>query len=407
MLEGRRIVVGVTGGIAAYKACELVSRLVQRGADVRVIMTRNATHLVGPATFRALTGHDVAVEMFGASVEIEIGHVSLAQWAEAICIAPATANIIGKFAAGIADDLLSTTLLAARCPIVIAPAMNHAMWESPAVQANIATLANRGVILIEPEEGWLACGEVGKGRLASVERILAGIRLALRRSHLAGRQSPLYGRRLLVTAGPTRERLDPVRFISNPSTGAMGFAIALEAQARGAAVSLVHGPTHLPPPPVDDVSEVQTAEDMLGAVLQRIDQCDIYISAAAVADFRPEQAAAEKIKKSGREGLTLKLVPTPDIITEVRKRRPDLLLVGFAAETGDLESRAREKMHAKQMDMIVANDVTKPGAGFGEGTNEVLIIDRTGRSLRAGPAPKDEIAAAILDAVEDLLSARE
>ncbi len=396
--------VGVTGSIAAYKAAELVSALRQREADVRVIMTAHAQELVGPATFRALSGHDVATAMFdGAEQEIE--HVSLARFAEALAIVPATANVLGKMAAGIADDLLTTNVLAVECPIVVAPAMNWRMWENPAVQENVAKLRERGVIIVDPERGFLACGEEGGGRMASLPRLLAAIRYALRVADLAGSPSPLSGKKVIVTAGPTREHIDPIRFISNPSSGAMGFEIARELRARGAEVTVVHGPTHLSPPAECEAVDVTTADEMAEAVLDRIDDADVFIGAAAVADFRPETEAPEKIHKTDA-GLTLKLVRTPDIIHEVRNRRDDILVVGFAAETTDAVIRALAKLRDKGMDMIVANEVG-PDRGFGEGETSVTIVRPDGHAEPTPVLPKDEIASLIVDAVEELVEARE
>jgi phosphopantothenoylcysteine decarboxylase/phosphopantothenate--cysteine ligase len=399
-LSGRRVVVGVTGSIAAYKAAELVSSLRQRGAEIQVVMTRNACQLVGPATFRALSGRNVASEMW-SQTEFDIEHVALARFAEVMVVAPATANLIGKMASGIADDLLTTNLLAADCPIVVAPAMNSRMWANAAVQENLATLRRRGVIIVEPEEGFLACGEEGKGRLASLQRILAAIRLGLRQGFLAGCESPIAGKRVLITAGPTREWLDPVRFLSNPSSGAMGFALATEAAARGACVTLVHGPTHLVPPPVDETVAVTTAAEMADAVFVRLDSADIFIGAAAVADYRPAQSHDHKIKKAGI-ALQLALEPTLDIISEVRRRRPGMVVVGFAAETESLEQHAREKLERKGLDLIVANYVGRD-RGFGPGETQLLILSRTGQPKQTGLLPKDEACSLVIDAIEDFL----
>ncbi|MCD6352486.1 MAG: bifunctional phosphopantothenoylcysteine decarboxylase/phosphopantothenate--cysteine ligase CoaBC [Armatimonadetes bacterium] len=399
-LKGRRVVLGVTGSIAAYKAAELASALVQRGAEVWVVMTASARQLVGEATFRALTGRQVAAEMWGTA-ELDIEHIALADFAEVMMIAPATANILAKMAAGIADDLLTTNLLAVTCPVVVAPAMNARMWAHPAVQENVERLRQRGVIVVEPEEGYLACGDEGRGRLASLDRLLAAIRLGLRMKDRQGTPSPLAGKSLLITAGPTREPLDPVRFLSNPSSGAMGFALATEAAARGAHVTLVHGPTALAAPPVAEIVPVTTAEDMARAVFDRLDATDLFIGAAAVADYRPAAPSDEKIKKT-QGPLELRVEPTTDIIAEVRRRRPDMPIVGFAAETGDLRGRAEEKRDRKGLDMIVANDFG-PDRGFGPGKTSLLLLRRGREPIETGEVFKDEAASVVLDAVEELL----
>jgi len=401
-LTGRRVVVGVTGSIAAYKAADFVSALVQRGAEVRVVMTRAAQELIGPATFRSLTGHDVATELFEPSPEI--AHVALACFGEVLAVVPATANFLAKMAQGVADDLLTTNVLAFRGPVVVAPAMNWRMWANAAVQENVQKLRQRGVIIVEPEEGFLACGETGRGRLARLETLLAAIRFALRRADLQGKPSPLAGARVLITAGPTREYIDPVRFISNASTGAMGFALAAEAAARGAKVRVIHGPTHLAPPPDISTVPVMTASEMAEAAFAALDDADIFIGAAAVADYAPAVTAAQKQPKSAAP-LDLKLEPTVDIITEVKKRRPELVVVGFAAETENVEARAREKLERKRMDMVVANEVGRE-KGFGQGETELTIVLVDGPSRRTGPVAKDDAASLVIDALEDLLGAR-
>ncbi len=401
-LRGRRIVVGVTGGIAAYKAAELVSALRQRGAEVWVVMTASARQLVGEATFRALSARSVATDLWELP-EFDIEHIALAQFAEVALIAPATANVIGKMAAGIADDLLTTNLLALTCPVIVAPAMNSRMWANAAVQENLRTLRRRGVIVVEPEEGRLACGEEGPGRLASLERLLAALRLGLRRQDLGDAESPLAGKRVLVTAGPTREALDPVRFLSNPSSGAMGFALAAEAHARGALVTVVHGPTALAPPDCAETVGVTSAGEMAEAVFARLDGAEVFIGAAAVADYRPAAPSDHKMKKAEGD-LSLILERTVDIIAEVRRRRPDIVAVGFAAETDDVEAEAREKLERKGLDLIVANRVG-PDEGFGPGETELLIIGRDGEARATGRVAKDEAASLVLDALEELLTA--
>lgn len=401
-LNGRRIVVGVTGGIAAYKAADFVSALVQRGADVRVVMTRAARELVGPATFRSLTGHDVALELF--EPVIDTTHVALACFGEVLAVVPATANFLAKAAHGIADDLLTTNVLAFRGPVLVAPAMNWRMWGNVAVQENVEKLRQRGVIIVEPEEGFLACGETGRGRLARLDTLLAAVRYALRRADLQDKPSPLTGRRVLITAGPTREYLDPVRFLSNASTGAMGFALAAEAIARGAKVSVVHGPTYLAPPPDIHAVPVTTAAEMAEAVFAALDETDIFIGAAAVADYTPAAPADQKQPKSAAP-LEVRLLPTIDIIAEVRKRRPDAVIVGFAAETHDAEARAREKLRRKKMDIVVANEVGRD-KGFGPGETQLTILSADGPIRQTGPMAKDDAASLVVDAIEDLLRAR-
>lgn len=401
-LSGRRIVVGVTGSIAAYKAADFVSALVQRGADVRVVMTQAAKELIGPANFRSLTGHDVALELFEPIVEPV--HVALACFGEVLAVVPATANFLAKMAHGIADDLLTTNVLAFLGPVVVAPAMNWRMWANAVVQENVEKLRQRGVIIVEPEEGFLACGETGRGRLARLESLLAAVRYALRRADLQDARSLLAGRRVLITAGPTREYLDPVRFLSNASTGAMGLALAAEAAARGARVSVVHGPTHLPAPPGIHAVPVTTAAEMAEAVFAALEETDIFIGAAAVADYTPAAPADQKHPKRAAP-FELSLLPTTDIIAEVRKRKPDVIVVGFAAETHDAEARAREKLRRKGMDMIVANEVGRE-KGFGPGETQLTILYADGPIRQTGPMAKDDAASLVLDAVEDLLRAR-
>ncbi len=394
---------GVTGSIAAYKAADLVSALVQRGAEVRVVMTKAAREMVGVATFRALSGREVGTELFG-NVEFDIGHVSLAQFAEAMVVAPATANVIGKMVAGIADDLLTTNLLAVECPVVVAPAMNKRMWANATVQANVATLKERSVIVVAPGEGFLACGEVGAGRLADRDALLAAIRFALRRGELAGQASPLAGKKVVLTAGPTREHLDPVRFLSNPSSGAMGYALAMEAAARGAMVTLVHGPSELAAPACVEEVAVTTAAEMAEAAFAKVAEADVFVGAAAVADYSPAETQAHKAHKK-HEPVEIALEPTVDIIAEVRRRRAEMVVVGFAAETQDVEASAREKMDRKGMDMIVANRVG-PTEGFGPGETTVTILVGRKSAATVGPVQKDEAASAIIDAVEGVVVGR-
>ena len=395
-LKDRRIVVGVCGGIAAYKACEVVSRLRQDGAQVRVVMTRNATEFVGLATMRALSGQDVACEMFGAMPEMEIEHIALAEFGEVIIVVAATANVIGKVAGGICDDLLTTTINAAAGTVIFAPAMNRRMWENPITQRNVQTLAALGYVFVGPDCGRLACGDMGMGRLCSAEDILDAVDQAL-----GPPESRLRGRRVLITSGPTREWLDPVRFISNPSSGKMGFALAQEALARGARVLVVSGPTTQRPPWGAEVVRVETTEEMLRAVQAGLEGTDVVVGAAAPADFRPVVRAEHKLKKSRAAALELEL--TPDIIASLASGKGQRIHVGFAAETGDLERNARAKLEAKGLDMIVANDITAAGAGFGGDTNEVTIYNQSGAARHVEQCTKREVAVAVWDEVERLL----
>jgi len=366
------VLLGVTGGIAAYKACEVVRGLQKGGARVKVVMTRNATEFVGAATFKALTREPVALDLFdepGAPIH----HISLAQEAEIFCIVPCTANVLNKIANGVADDLLTTTALATRAPLVIAPAMNAQMWRAEATQISISILEARGATIIEPEVGYLACGEEGEGRLAEPETIVEAVLRELRRSR------DLEGKRVLVTAGPTREPLDPVRYISSPSSGLTGFLIAEEAARRGAEVKLITGPVDLPGPFGVHTIRVQTACEMLEAANCVFEGADAAIFTAAVSDFRPTHPAETKIKK-GRdvpadEPYTLELTPNPDILATLAADKQLIYVVGFAAETEDLEAAAKAKLISKNADLIVANDVSQPGIGFSSKFNQVLLVD--------------------------------
>jgi len=397
-MKNRRVVVGVTGGIAAYKACDLVSKLTQAGAQVRVVMTDSAQQLVSPLTFATLSGRPVATDMWAEREEM--AHISLADFAEVFIVAPATANIIGKFAAGIADDLLSTALLTVTCPVLMAPAMNTRMWQNATVQANVERLRERGVVIVEPESGRLACGDTGPGRLPPTEVLLGALEDALGIT----REGPLAGRRVLVTAGPTREALDPVRFLTNPSTGKMGYALAAAAAERGAQVALVSGPTELPPPEGVELVRVTSAQEMYEAVAARRGATDVFIGAAAVADYHPARAEQSKMKKGEREELTVTLAPTPDIIASVADWEPCPLIAGFAAETENLRANAERKLREKQMDLIVANDVTAPDSGFAADTNRVTILDADGAAEELPTMSKAEVAARVLDRIERLLS---
>ncbi len=399
-LEGRRIVIAVTGGVAAYKACELVSRLTGAGAEVRVVMTENARWFVGEATFRALSGHPVCCDMFAELPSDEIAHISLAEFAEVIVVVPATANILGKVAGGICDDFASTVICAARGPVVMAPAMNWAMWQNPIVQGNCQKLGELGYRIVAPEVGRLACGEEGPGRLASLEAILAEIVQALGES---GQDSPLAGKQVLITAGPTREYLDPVRFISNPATGKMGLSLARAAIARGAQVIVVSGPTELEPPGQAEMVGVESAADMHQAVMSRLDEVDVFIGAAAVANFTPRSRAEQKIASS-EEGLGVELAPTAHILADVAAspQRPQIV-VGFAAETENVLESARRKLADNNLDLVVANDLTVPGAGFAAATNEVTIVRADGTARQIAKSAKDQVAQVIIDEIEQLL----
>ena len=395
MLENRRIVVGVTGGIAAYKAAELVSRLKKAGAQVRVVMTENALKFIPALTLETLSGNRAYVDQF--SREFEIEHIALAKWAELFVVAPATANYIGKMACGIADDLMSTTAMAMTCPVLIAPAMNTNMWKNPACRANMETLISRGVLIVGPESGKLACGDADVGRMSEPETILGRIEDILKR------RQDLAGRTVMVTAGPTVERIDPVRYITNRSTGKMGYAIAEAARDRGARVILVSGPVNLEPLPGVEMVRVTSSKELCENVLKRGPEADMVIQAAAPADFTPAQVADRKIKKQPGEGMTLELVPTTDIASELgRRKHAGQVLVAFAAETNDVIENARKKLKKKNADMIVANDVTAPGAGFGTETNLITII--TAESAAELPLmTKRQAADAIIDAAAGFL----
>lgn len=401
MLSKRSIILGVTGGIAAYKAVELLRLLKADGADVTVVMTENAKRFVGPATFQALSGRPVADDLWTWRPGMPIEHLALAHAADLAIVAPATANTLAKMAAGIADDLLGTLLLAVTAPVLVAPAMNTRMILHPATQANLATLAARGVHVVPAESGALAAEDAGYGRLAAVETIHARV------CDLLLKPRDLAGRRVLVTAGPTREPLDPVRFFSNRSSGKMGLAVAVAARNRGAQVTLIAGPIALPCPVGVGMVAVVTAEQMRQAVLAHLDAADVVVMAAAVADYRPGAPCTEKIKKAGCERLVVELEPTPDILAELGARRGPQVLVGFAAETGDPAAAARRKLSEKNLDLVVANDVTLPGAGFDVDTNQVEIFSRDGRRIAVPLAPKALIAGRILDEVVAALGRRD
>ena len=393
-LFNKQILLGVTGSIAAYKAAELVRRLREAGAEVRVVMSRGATEFVTPMTFQALSGHPVHLELLDTEAEAGMGHIELARWADAILVAPASADFIARLAHGRADDLLSAICLASDVPLALAPAMNNRMWRNPATQDNIRTLGSRGVLLLGPDEGEQACGETGAGRLQAPDKLLAGL-AELFESGL------LTGKTVLITAGPTREAIDPVRYLSNRSSGKMGFAIAAAAAEAGARVILVTGPVNQPTPSHVQRQDVESAQEMFESVLEHIKGVDIFIGAAAVADYRPVAAAAAKIKKDDGP-LQLELEPTPDILAEIKARYPDLFCVGFAAETHDLETFAREKLRRKGVDMIAANWVG-PAAidtdgAFGSETNALLLCwDGGGAELPV--AAKSRLARQLLNHV--------
>ena len=395
-LQGQRVLLGVSGGIAAYKAADLVRRLRDAGAEVRVVMTEGARHFVGATTFQALSGHPVRDSLWDAAAEAAMGHIELARWATRILIAPASADLLSRLASGAADDLLTTLCLASEAPLAVAPAMNRVMWAHPATAANLATLRARGVAVHGPGEGDQACGEVGAGRMLEPTELVAALVASLVPQRLAGR-------RIVVSAGPTYEDLDPVRFIGNRSSGRMGFAVAAAAAAMGAQVELVAGPVALATPAGVRRTDVRSAAQMREAVLAAL-PADAYIGAAAVADYAPAQAHAHKLKKTA-DALTLDLVRTPDILAEVaaHPRRPRCV-VGFAAETQDLEGYARGKLEAKNLDLIAANDVGRPGLGFDSERNALVVLSRTGRT-DIPEGGKAQVAAALLALVADRLEA--
>ena len=394
MMSGMRILLGVTGGIAAYKAVDVLRRLREQDAEVRVVMTRNATRFVTPLTFSALSGMPVLTDEFSEGEWGSMGHIAVTDGLDLALVVPATANIIGKMAAGIADDALSTALMAAACPIIVAPAMNDRMYRNATLQKNIADLRTVGIRFVDPETGALACGTNGQGRLASPERIVQEVAAALSPKSLAGVN-------VLVTAGPTREPIDAVRFISNPSTGKMGYALAVAARDRGAEVSLVSGPTQLPPPQGIDLIAVTTAAEMDRAVKDRAVRCQIVIMAAAVSDFRPLEVSDRKIKKNSAP-LQLMLEPTMDILHGLGETKEGRILVGFAAETDAIVQNAREKLNRKNLDLIIANDIKAPGSGFAADTNRATLIDRAGTIDELPSMTKAELAARIIDKVVEL-----
>ena len=397
MLNGKKIALGVTGGIAVYKAVDLVSRLRKQGAEVRVIMTEHAQQFVTPLTFKEISGNKVAVSMWDSNQEFNVEHISLANWADAFVVAPATANILAKMANGIADDLLSTTLLAAQAPIIVCPAMNTGMYQNPITQENIAKLEAHGVTVMPPAVGYLACGVSGPGRLPEPQQIVEFID-----DFFAKKDGDMVGLKVLVTAAGTREPIDPVRFVGNRSSGKMGYAIAQAAAQRGAEVLLVTGPSALAIPANVKGVKVETTNEMLEAVMEAYEKMDVVIKAAAVADYRPRDVADQKIKKKTDDALTVVMDKNPDILKELGARKAHQVLVGFAAETQNLLDNAREKIVKKNLDMIVANDVTAAGAGFNTDTNIVKFLYPSGEVRSLEQMAKTEVANLLLDAVMEL-----
>jgi phosphopantothenoylcysteine decarboxylase/phosphopantothenate--cysteine ligase len=396
ILSQRKILLGVTGGIAAYKAAELARLLAGAGAEVRVAMTRAATAFVAPLTFEALSGNPVCLELLDPGQESAMGHIRLARWADLVLVAPATADFIARLRAGLADDLLSTLCLAATVPVVLAPAMNRAMWEHPATRDNAACLERRGVRLLGPDHGAQACGETGPGRMLEPQRIVEAVASLLGGGVLAGRS-------VLITAGPTREAIDPVRYLSNRSSGKMGYALAEAAQAEGAEVVLVSGPTALAPPRVREFAAVESAAEMYDAVMARVAGCAIFVGAAAVADYAPVAAASEKIKKGAGE-MTLTLAKTRDILAAVATLERPPFTVGFAAETQNLESYAREKLAAKSLDMVAANRVGR-GLGF-EADDNAMHVCWPGGEAALPLAPKRAIAEQLIRLIAERYHAK-
>jgi len=399
MLKGKKIVVGITGGIAAYKAAEFVRLLVKEEVHVHVVMTENAQKFIAPLTFQTLSGNPVVSDPFALLEDAQIGHIALADLAELVVILPATANIIGKIAHGIADDFLSTMVMATKAPVLFVPSMNVNMWENKALQKNIQTLLEMGYHLLEPGEGELACHWYGKGRLPEQNEVVEKMEDILSTKDLKGEQ-------ILVTGGPTQEPIDPVRFITNHSSGKMGYALAKMARRRGAEVILITGPTSLPLPRKDiQFLPVRSAEEMRKAVFTHLEGSSVVIKAAAVSDYRPKVISEKKIKK-GESETTLTLERTKDILEELVKKKGNRILIGFAAETEDLIANAKKKLKEKALDFIVVNDVTQPGAGFSSDTNQVKIIDPSGQVKDLPLMTKEEVSQWILDEVVGLLKRR-
>ncbi|WP_071119646.1 bifunctional phosphopantothenoylcysteine decarboxylase/phosphopantothenate--cysteine ligase CoaBC [Romboutsia timonensis] len=398
MLKDKTVVIGVSGGIAVYKTLDVVSRLRKLGVNVNVIMTKSATEFVTPLSFQSLSQNYVVCDMFEDPKTWDVEHISLAKRADVFLIAPATANVIGKIANGIADDMLTTTVMATKAKVLIAPAMNTNMYENPILQRNINTLKELGYNFVDPESGRLACGDTGKGKLASPETIVDEV------VKLLSKGQDLKGKSIIVTAGPTVESIDPMRYITNRSTGKMGYSIAKEAIERGADVTLITGPTNLTPPQnLKKLVKIESAKDMYEAVLANLDENDVVIKSAAVADYKPKNYSNKKIKKSD-DDLVIELDRNKDIAQEIGKIKNNKILVGFAAETNDLIENASLKIKKKNLDFIVANDLTKEGAGFGVDTNIVKIIDKEGNITEYPKMKKEEVANIILDKIKELLS---
>ena len=398
MLKGKTVVIGVSGGIAVYKACDVVSRLKKLNANVHVIMTKSATEFVTPLTFQSLSQNYVVSDMFEEPKTWDVEHISLAKKADVFLIAPATANVIGKVANGIADDMLTTTVMATTGKVLIAPAMNTNMYRNPILQRNISILKELGYNFVDPDSGRLACGDIGEGKLASPEKIVDAVVDLFNED-----KKDLLGKKIMITAGPTVESIDPVRYLTNRSTGKMGYAIAKMAANRGADVTLVSGPTNIEPPSnIKKLIKVQSAKDMYDAIIDNFDENQVIIKSAAVADYKPKNYSDKKIKKSN-DDLIIELDRNKDIAYELGKIKKDKILVGFAAETNDLIENAKGKISKKNLDFIVANDLTESGAGFGTDTNIVKIIDKDGNIAKYPQMKKDEVADVILDKVKSLL----
>lgn len=394
MFKGKNIILGVTSSIAAYKSANVASALVKKGCNVNVLMTENATNFINPLTFEELTKHKCIIDTFDRNVQYNVAHISLAVSADAFIIAPASANVIGKIANGIADDMLTTTVMACKCPVIISPAMNTNMYENPIVQDNLAKLERFGYIIVPPAEGRLACGAIGKGKMPDEQVLLDYLERAL------SDKQDFKGKRVLVTAGPTQESIDPVRYITNHSSGKMGYAVARQAMLRGAEVTLVSGKVNLPPVPFVKMIYITTAEDMYNAVTAEFENTDIVIKAAAVADFRPKRIADDKLKKA--DGMdSIELEPTKDILKELGKNKKNRFICGFSMETQNMTANSRKKLENKNLDMIVCNNLKVEGAGFQGDTNVVTVIDKT-NITELGIMSKTEVADKILDRIAEI-----
>ena len=394
MFKGKNIILGVTSSIAAYKSANVASALVKKGCNVNVLMTENATNFINPLTFEELTKHKCIIDTFDRNVQYNVAHISLAVSADTFIIAPASANVIGKIANGIADDMLTTTVMACKCPVIISPAMNTNMYENPIVQDNLAKLERFGYIIVPPAEGRLACGAIGKGKMPDEQVLLDYLERAL------SDKQDFKGKRVLVTAGPTQESIDPVRYITNHSSGKMGYAVARQAMLRGAEVTLVSGKVNLPPVPFVKMIYITTAEDMYNAVTAEFENTDIVIKAAAVADFRPKRIADDKLKKA--DGMdSIELEPTKDILKELGKNKENRFICGFSMETKNMTENSRKKLENKNLDMIVCNNLKVEGAGFQGDTNVVTVIDKT-NITELGIMSKTEVADKILDRIAEI-----